>query len=336
MNTHDIPMILFTVVTQMCVGAFLVLGVAQVGSAAKRGGNDVVERVNRPVLYAIGPVMVFGLIVSMLHMGYPAHTLNVLHHPQTSWLSREIMFGCGFALLGFLYALLTWFRLVSFAVQRMLALLTAAVGVGLVVCESMIYYSLVTIPAWHSWWVPFSFAATTIILGTLSVACALMITAMVRRRHEMFGIPARDHGAESSGWWSRHITGEIHTINAPTGTEEWNLSLQITKWCSVTAAVVTTALMIGYPIFTSELASGSPTAHQASEVYSGVSYVIRLILLGTVVLMLGLFVYRGALRTPREHPKGLAWLLIVVLIIAFASELIGRGLHYASLVRIGI
>lgn len=33
MNTHDVPMILFTVVTQMCVGAFLVLGTAHVGGS---------------------------------------------------------------------------------------------------------------------------------------------------------------------------------------------------------------------------------------------------------------------------------------------------------------
>lgn len=36
MNTHDVPMILFTVVTQMCVGAFLVLGTAHVGAAIDR------------------------------------------------------------------------------------------------------------------------------------------------------------------------------------------------------------------------------------------------------------------------------------------------------------
>ena len=142
MNTHDVPMILFTVVTQMCVGAFLVLGTAHVGAAIRGRENSVVERTSRPVLYAIGPAMVFGLFVSMFHMGYPAHTLNVLRHPQTSWLSREIMFGSGFALLGFVFAMLSWFKRPAFAIQRVLAVVTAIVGIGLLVCESMIYILL--------------------------------------------------------------------------------------------------------------------------------------------------------------------------------------------------
>ncbi|PJZ39269.1 dimethylsulfoxide reductase, partial [Leptospira kmetyi] len=52
MNTHDVPMILFTVVTQMCVGAFLVLGTVHVGVAIRGRENSVVERTSRPVLYA--------------------------------------------------------------------------------------------------------------------------------------------------------------------------------------------------------------------------------------------------------------------------------------------
>ena len=220
MHTHDIPMILFTIVTQMCVGAFVVLGFVHVGAAIKRRENSVVERASRPVLYAIGPAMVFGLFVSMFHMGYPAHTLNVLRHPQTSWLSREIMFGSGFALLGFAFALVSWFRRASFTVQRILAALTTIVGIGLVVCESMIYYSLVTVPAWHSWWVPFSFAATSIILGTLAVACAVMITAMVRHRHETTGTPAKETPPTTTGWWSRYVTDEIHATNAPTDDQD--------------------------------------------------------------------------------------------------------------------
>lgn len=222
MNTHDVPMILFTVVTQMCVGAFLVLGTVHVGVAIRGRENSVVERTSRPVLYAIGPAMVFGLFVSMFHMGYPAHTLNVLRHPQTSWLSREIMFGSGFALLGFVFAMLSWFKRPTFAIQRVLAVFTAIVGIGLLVCESMIYYSLVTVPAWHNWWVPFSFAATTIILGTLSVACALMITAMVRHSHEAAGPSAREKHPKTTGWWSRHVTEEIRAINAPTDDQEWD------------------------------------------------------------------------------------------------------------------
>lgn len=108
------------------------------------------------------------------------------------------------------------------------------------------------------------------------------------------------------------------------------------QWCSIGAAVVSVALMVGYPLYTSQLASGGPVAHQASNTFSGGIYATRLILLGAIALMLGSFVYRGALHTPREHPHSLGWLLITTLIITFAGEIVGRALHYWSLVRIGI
>lgn len=340
MNTHDIPMILFTVVTQMCVGAFLALGVVQVVAASRRHSDEIVERVSRPVLYAIGPAMVFGLIVSMFHMGYPLNTLNVIRHPQSSWLSREILFGCGFAALGFVYAVVAWFRLVSFRTRRVLAAITAVVGAGLVVCESMIYFSVVTIPAWHSWWVPFSFSMTTVILGSLSVSCALMVTAMVRRRNELSGLPvrpARGVGQAQGGFIQRRIKGEIEAINAPTGADEWGLTTRIIQWCAVAAAAAATATLIGYPIFSSALgADGLPAAQQAAAVFTGPGYIVRLVLLGAVALLLGFFVYRTAARTPREHPQGLALTISIVFVLAGAGELVGRALHYATLFHVGI
>ncbi|MGO3797533.1 MAG: dimethyl sulfoxide reductase anchor subunit family protein, partial [Pauljensenia sp.] len=175
MNVSDVPMVLFTVITQMCVGAFVTLGVIQL-VASLRHDPTTVERVTHPVLYAIGPAMIFGLAVSTFHMHDPLHALNVIRHWDSSWLSREIIFGCSFAGLGFLFAILEWFRKGSFALRRALAVLTALMGIALVIAESMIYYSLTTVPAWHTWGVPLHFAGTTLILGSLAVACALMVT----------------------------------------------------------------------------------------------------------------------------------------------------------------
>ncbi|HEX7806903.1 MAG TPA: DmsC/YnfH family molybdoenzyme membrane anchor subunit, partial [Cellulomonas sp.] len=92
MNTHELPMIIFTVLAQMSVGAFVVLGVVQV-VASRRFGKESVDKVTDPALYAIGPALVLGLVASMFHMNDVFHTLNVVRHIGSSWLSREIVFG---------------------------------------------------------------------------------------------------------------------------------------------------------------------------------------------------------------------------------------------------
>ncbi len=50
--------------------------------------------------------MVLGLIASMFHMNDVMHVFNVFRHVGSSWLSREIVFGIGFAALGFLFCVL--------------------------------------------------------------------------------------------------------------------------------------------------------------------------------------------------------------------------------------
>ena len=66
MNTHELPMILFTVLSQMSVGAFVALGVVQI-LAVGRYPRSVIDRLADPALLAIGPTLVLGLIASMFH-----------------------------------------------------------------------------------------------------------------------------------------------------------------------------------------------------------------------------------------------------------------------------
>ena len=105
MELGELPMILFTVITQMCVGMFIVLGVVQtIGST--RYSVKAVDRLADPALLAIGPAMILGLLVSMLHMHDVLNVFNVFRHFNSSWLSREIVFGIAFAALGFLFCLM--------------------------------------------------------------------------------------------------------------------------------------------------------------------------------------------------------------------------------------
>ena len=59
MNLHELPMIFFTVMAQMSVGAFLVLGVIQTFGSL-RHDSKTIDRVADPALAAIGPTLVLG------------------------------------------------------------------------------------------------------------------------------------------------------------------------------------------------------------------------------------------------------------------------------------
>lgn len=343
MNAHDLPMVLFTVISQLCVGTFLTLGVIKI-VAAGRHSAPVVERVVQPVLYAIGPAMVFGLAVSMLHMNDITNTFNVIRHWDSSWLSREILFGVSFAAFGFLFALMEWFNWGSPIMRNTVAAVAAALGVGLVLAESMIYYSLVTVPAWHSWMVPFSFFATTIMLGALAVGAALMVTAWVRSRRADAARPgapatiAEDLKPEGStgGGLALQIRRRVQQINAPTNLEEWTLSVGVVRWIAFVSAAVAVALLVAYPVFIGQLAQGGPAAQASLGILMGGTLVVRLALLALVAVALGFFVYRMAASAKLATARTLVVLVIGAFALALTSELLGRFLHYAIMVRIGL
>ena len=78
------------------------------------------------------------------------------------------------------------------------------------------------------------------------------------------------------------------------------------------------------------------TAQSAAAVFSGPMLAARLVLLGVVVLILGFFVYRTAGSALRTNPRVLSILIVTAFVLALVSEFIGRALHYAALVRVGI
>lgn len=359
MNVHELPMILFTVIAQLCVGSFVVLGVMQL-VASIRHDRATVERLTEPVVYALGPAMVLGLAVSMLHMNDISNTLNVLRHAGSSWLSREIIFGSAFAGLGFAFALLQWFRIGTSRLRQLVAGLTALAGLALVWSMAQIYYSVVAVPAWHTPIVPFHFFATTIMLGALAVSTVLLITATVRQRREATltadpatgdrpvttsgatgrsSRPAADDG-EPGG--SRRVVAatavkeRVAQINAPTTTAEWVLTTRTVQWLALVSAVVAIAVLVSYPVHIAALAGGDATALASSQVFAGSFFVLRLLLLGLAAAGLAIFVFRSAGDAVRDQPQVLTSLLLVAFTLTFAAELMGRSLHYDSMLRIGI
>ena len=310
MNTHELPMIIFTVLAQMSVGAFVVLGVVQV-FASRRYGREAVDRVTDPALYAIGPTLVLGLIASMFHMNDVMNTLNVIRHVETSWLSREIIAGTTFAGLGFLFALAQWFRWGSTRLRQALAAVTAVVGLLLVLSMSMIYYSLVTVPAWHTWATPAQFFTTTFLLGSLAVGAAFMGTVLWRRR-----AAAR--------------AGRAEEVDAPTR----QLLSSSLKGVGVAAVAFLGVEFLIIPLHLTGLATAGGVAAESAAAFSGGWFVARLVLVFLGAGLLSVFLVRRASPTARAVP--LAVLAVTALVLVLGGELIGRSLFYDSMTRIGM
>jgi anaerobic dimethyl sulfoxide reductase subunit C (anchor subunit) len=309
MHTAELPMMIFTIAAQMCVGAFVVLGVVQL-AAARRYGTAAVDRITDPALYAIGPVMVLGLVASMFHMNDVSHTLNVVRHVGSSWLSREIVFGSGFAGLGFVFAAAQWFKWGSTRLRQALALLTAAVGLGLVWSMSMIYYSLVTVPAWHTWATPAQFFTTAFLLGSLAVGAAFMGTVMWRRRRA---------GAAGA------TTAQPATADLLTGT---------LKGLGIAAVALLGVEFLVIPLHIANLAGGGEVAARSAEVFTGAWFIARLVLVFLGAGLLTMLLVRRA--SPTANPRTLAVLATSAFALVLLGEFIGRSQFYASMFRIGM
>lgn len=310
MNTHELPMMIFTIAAQMSVGAFVTLGVVQL-AASRRYGKEAIDKITDPALYAIGPVMVFGLIASMFHMNDVGNTLNVIRHVDSSWLSREIVFGAGFAGLGFLFAAAQWFKWGSTRLRQALALVTAAVGLGLVWSMSMIYYSLVTVPAWHTWATPAQFFTTTFLLGGLAVGTAFMGTIMWRKRRA-----AKEAAEYSVDETTRQmLTGAL-------------------KGIGLSSILLLGVEFLIIPLHISNLASIGGAAATSAEVFGGAWFVARLVLVFLGAGLLTVFLIRRA--RPTAKARTLAILTTTAFVLVLAGEFIGRSQFYDSMTRIGM
>ncbi|GIG23882.1 dimethyl sulfoxide reductase anchor subunit family protein [Cellulomonas denverensis] len=306
MNVHELPLILFTLLSQMAVGAFVVLGVVQV-VARRRHDAATVDRLTTPALYAIGPVMVAALLVSMIHLGNPINALNVLNHLGSSWLSREILTGCAFTGLGAAFAICQWRGWFGPVLRQVLAAVTALVGLVFLWATANVYL-IPTVPAWNSWTTPVTFFATSFLLGSLAIGTAFVCTQAVRRRR----------GGDPDVVVAGLIRGTLRGIG-------------------VACIVLLGVEAIAVPAWIAQVATdGSPAAagSMATIATAGGAWLILRLALGVLGAgVLGIFLYRVAAR-------GADRLLLIAASSAFvlvlAAEVLGRVLFFSSYGRIGI
>lgn len=298
-------LIAFTILAQLSVGAFVVLGVVHTWARARFGPHTADTLADR-VLPAIGGALLLGLLASLFHLGAPLSAVRALTNIQSSWLSREIALGSAFAALGALFTLLQWRQLGAPTLRYLLALLTSAVGLSLVYAMARVYM-LPTQPAWNTWTTPLAFFLTTFLLGSLALGVALVVeVALLQRRASV--APEVD----------AVVRGALRGV-------------------ALTALLALGLEFVVIPLGVALLAAGPAQAVQSAQLMVmtyGWLFGLRLALVFLGAGVFALWLYRSVMQEARAGT--LAGLVMAAFALALVGEVIGRFLFYATHVKIGL
>ena len=90
------------------------------------------DKLSDPALYAIGPIMIVALAVSLAHLGNPLHAIYTCENFGRSWLSREIVFGVAFAVGAIVFSVAHAHKWFTPMLLQLLAGLTALFGLAFI------------------------------------------------------------------------------------------------------------------------------------------------------------------------------------------------------------
>lgn len=298
MEFQDWPLVIFSLLAQLAVGTYVVLGAIRFTAREEERKDSNYTR-----LFSsgwIGSFIVIGiaLLISLTHLGTPLNAPYTVLMIGSAWLSREILFGLLFAFFAGLFALFFWRQIGSQALRVVLYIVGAISGLGLVFSMSMIYRYIETQPAWHTPWTTVMFFLTAGVLGCLAVV-ALITTGMF---------------SADKGDFDKVIRG------------------------TTTAALIFIGGdLLAYLSYVLGLFNGIAAAQETVHLLvneHGLLFMLRIafIVLGAVICGLYLYYLAKSAKTKSLliSTSYAAFILILV------AEVIGRYLFYAVNVRIGI
>lgn len=306
MNTRDWALTAFTILAQMSVGSFVVLGVVHF-FASRNTNLKEADRLSDRALLAIGPVLVLGILTSLLHLGNPLNAPRAITNTGSSWLSLEILLVITFMVLGAVFAFMQWRKIGTPVLRNTIAVINALIGLALVYAMSRVYM-LVTIPAWNTVATPILFYSTTFLLGAAAMGAAFVINFALLHRQQK--------------------------------TED-EVQLRLLRDSLRGMALVSVALLglefVVIPLWIAYLVSAGGAAAVSATLLTqenGWVFLIRLLLGFFGAGVISLFIYQIAANRGRVQLLGnLAYLAFVLVLVA---ELLGRYLFYASMSRVGI
>ena len=307
MNTNEWALIIFTVVMQMAVGSFIILGGVHF-FAARRNGIEEADKMSDRALLAIGPVVVVGLLVTFVHLGNPVNAPRAIANIGSSWLSREVLFSLLFCGGGAVFALLQWRKLSTPQVRNALALIVAALGVFLILSMSMVY-RLFSVPAWDTIATPATFFIATFLLGSLAMGAAFV----------------------ANFWYVRRKNMDPKNV-------QYTMLATSLRWIALISISLLGVQFIVVPLYLSALGMQGTAAAVASlgliGQQQGLIFGLQLVLLFVGAGLLAVFLYAmAASESKLRVVSNVAYLAFAFVLV---SQILSRYLFYASMVRIGI
>ena len=161
--THmELPLVLFTVMSQWGIGAVLALTLYQFCAARE---HQFSGKALRYMVVIIWLIEVIGSSMSMGHLGVPLEAYRSVLGLSHSWLSREAV---AFILLNglvTLWALSCWLQPVANFRNQCLGLIMTIGGFASILVTAQVYYQMVAHPLWHTPATQIAFIGSAIVLG---------------------------------------------------------------------------------------------------------------------------------------------------------------------------
>jgi anaerobic dimethyl sulfoxide reductase subunit C (anchor subunit) len=189
---HEWSLIIFNILGQLSVGAFLALGIAHF-YAVRKAGLRHADLLSTRALIALGPILVLGMLAVFGHVGNPERVFNMLSNLDTSWLAREVAAYGVFLVLGGIFAVLQaisvfvpeeklplpeGIRKALPTIRIILAWLAALLGLLFVLSAAMIYFDPRLASRQTGWahiYTPILFFTDMGMLGALSLGTGFVI-----------------------------------------------------------------------------------------------------------------------------------------------------------------
>jgi anaerobic dimethyl sulfoxide reductase subunit C (anchor subunit) len=299
-------LIIFTVLVQMSVGSFLVLGVVHFYATRKEGVEEA-DRMSTRALLAIVPVLVLAFLASLLHLGSPLNAYRAVNNLDTSWLSREILAGVSFAVVATIYAFLQWRKLGPAVLRIIIGWIAGLLGIALVFIMAKVYM-LPTQPSWNSFATPISFFVTTLLLGLFAMGVAFVANYAYLQKKKADCVEA-----------------------------QCALLRAVMRGIAVASIILVGIELVVLPVYVAVLATGPAAAMESIGMMTGpflALFILRVVLAFLGAGVFAFFFYRNASSPGRE--KVLGYLAYAAFFIVLAAEVIGRFMFYATHVNIGL
>lgn len=160
---REAPLVAFTLLAQMAVGAFFLTGLWGLLSKLMNASGTFQ---NSPMgLYSVGGVLLISLLISFSHLGNPINAWRMTSHLKKSWLSREILFTSLFGVFWAVTVLLETFK-AAIPLEFIAWVITSLSGLAAIMSMAQIY-RLKTVPGWNSRYTTLEFFISTFLLGSL-------------------------------------------------------------------------------------------------------------------------------------------------------------------------